>query len=51
MVVLLMMRGGDRYSGRKLEVELVVMRGRGGWTRAGARGMRERRRGREGECM
>ena len=46
-----MMRGGDRYSGRKLEVELVVMRGRGGWTRAGARGKRERRRGGEGECM
>ena len=47
----MMMRGGDRYSGRKLEVELVVMRGRGGWTRAGARGKRERRRGGEGECM
>ena len=27
------------------------MRGRGGWTRAGARGIRERRRGGEGECM
>ena len=48
-----MIRCGDRYSVRKLEVELVlvVMRGRGGWTRAGARGKRERRRGGEGECM
>jgi len=30
---------------------LMVMRGRGGRTRAGARGIREMRRGGEGECM
>ena len=57
----MMMRSGDRNSGRKLEVAtqagmvvlvLMVIRGRGGGTRAGARGIRgRRRRGGEGECM
>ena len=59
----MMMRGGDRNSGRKLEVTaqagvvvlvLMVMRGStgaGGTARAGARGIRERRTGGEGECM
>jgi len=57
VVVLMMMRGGNRDGSRKPEVAakagvvglvLMVMRGRGGRTRAGARGIREKRRGGEG---